>query len=376
MSLVANRDSIPLRCYAADGGNITSVLQQLVTESISSRRVLDVSGGSWVYNGPGITIPNGDFLAVKGSVAGKTRITNTGGGYLFDTPDRIGNLYMADFECSGGKGLLRQSRTGIDAAAGVLRSLERMRIVEHTECGVNLNVSDGPNWQFTRCWFDAASSTGTMDVAHAGLPNDMKFDGCEFGDAQVNVKLRYINDVNFVGCSFYRTAAADTGVPRINLWCVPSSSATNLYGNQLRIIGTKFGNEFWSAEDRKIVVADEGSGADVGTKFPVLDTASSGRLYAFHINGSKFQWDSSNPGPGIFSTTPNIGFMSSVFGNSWYGSATEAQADIPVIEWLGSLGIADQMEEFWSVKGSDGFYRHGPSGKVVKAAGTGWQVPV
>lgn len=366
--------TIYLARYATNGSNITGIIEPLLHESIQRRGTLDISGGPWLYMGPGIAPAHGEFVSVRGSVAGKTRIIIATNGYLFDTPHRIGNIVLEDFEVVGGKGLLRQSYTNIDAAIGVARSLTRLRVVKYTECAININAVDSPNWQMRNCWFDAASSVRTIHFAHNGLPNSVLFEGCEFGSAQVGIKLRHANDMTLIASAFYHTTPSSPGTPRINIWVQPTLTVGKLFGQTLRIISTKFGNEDWGPGDRKIVFAAEdlSSGSDAGTRFPDFSRPAPGRIYGFYITGNKLSWTSKAVGALIYSMCPDIGYMSSVFGNTWTGSATEDGAGLNVIEWHPALSIPAEPCEFMSMKGNAAFYRNGPQGTRVRATVKGW----
>jgi hypothetical protein len=144
-----------------------------------------------------------------------------------------------------------------------------------------------------------------MGIALPGLTDSSVIEDCHFWRNKYAIKLGAGgNNAHIVRCEFLRY---DTGraVGATDIWIVPQSSGVNA-GAGMEVTGCKFGNENLQSIDRRILYANEGTGADFATKAHHASTATgviSGHL--IHHNA----WFGNDPGvavPFIYSVVDDV----------------------------------------------------------------------
>lgn len=295
-----------------------------------SGRPVFVPTGTYLYEGAGIDHPAPHFV---GAGHGVSTIVLGDGSYFVDSRQRWDRVTLAGLRFNGGAGCLRNSFSGTNVTD--MHVVTDCAFMDYSECAISHNSSDHPYWKITRNIFRSNNSGKSMGIALAGLTDGSTIEDNEFLLNRVHVKLGHGgNNVYIQRNDFLRFAVAQ-GFPRIDVWIVPAPTDSNS-GAGLVLTRCKFGNEFLDPADLRIVYADEDTGADNGSRFPLLSAPSTG-----WIGGHSVAYVLTNGIgdkaviPLIYSTTSNI--LGGVYGPIILAGSSGA----PIISTASALAYED-----------------------------------
>lgn len=348
---------IDIREYGlVDASDHTAMIEAALQTGIDSNRPVVIPNDRvWVYRGAGFDPSQGDpngrrWFSVRGLHRHDSKIRVESDAYLFDAVDPLGGFHISNLTLLGGKGLLRHQFDGDNVPGASQRRLWDLDLVGFTECGIQVNAADSPQWSFKDCGFEAASFDDTISIALGDRGNGTIIEACTFARSRYDIKLRSGVDVTIGnGNQFARFAGTGHQGPRANIWLVPDVFPD--YGRTLNIIGNKFGNENAAPTDHKILIAAEAPGTDNGTRMPDYSASAPGRVRGLFITRNHFAWGGTG-GPAVYSTCGFIDESSWIAGNDYDGSPNTA-----IVEYAPFLGVSNQGNEWLTMRASDGTYR-------------------
>lgn len=274
------------------------------TKAIAENRRVKFAMGTYQYNGAGLA---GNVLPmIEGDGEASTVINLGATSYLYAPSVGLQSLEMRGIRTVGGYGVINHTHTGNNVARRYL--VHDCAFFDYTKAAISTNADDMPYWDVQGCIFDGLDMGTTMGLALSGLSDMSIIARNAFLLNRVSLKLaRGGSNARIEDNDFIRfTSTRISSNPAIDIWLVPGATdGAGGYGTLMP--GNKFGNENLVTGDRRIVVADEGSGATFGERFPVLNAASTGYLTGIEIDSSVVGWNgSAGPIPFLYSTTPNL----------------------------------------------------------------------
>lgn len=265
--------------------------------------------GTYVYNGTGFTPGTGASPFIYGAGQGVTTIRLAANQYLLAVTSTLNSLVLKDLKILGGAGAVHSTYAS-DNVAQVF-SFRNVYFDGYTKAAVSHNSTDMPYWLFEACVFRAANDTTTMGVALSGDTSGASFVNCAFLKNRVHVKLGGNAPsagpaTYFYGCDFIRYSAYQ-GTPRTSIWVVPSPGGLTTYaGTGYTVTKCKFGKENLASQDFHVLYADQDSDTtDNATRWPVLDTASTGFVNHHHYRDCQFSGGTLDPAPAFITSTAN-----------------------------------------------------------------------
>lgn len=288
--------------YGAKGDGVTddaAAINSAWTAASAVNGVLYFPAGNFVYNGAGL---DGTQIRCVGVGVGATTVTLGASARFINVSAALSRLLVSGIAFSGGIDVIRSTYTGVNVTMDLV--VTDCEFSGYTGAAISDNSTDMPYWKINRCQFTGANYTSTIGIALSGLTDACSITNCDFSENRVHIKLRRGGNNAYIDlCSFIRLGAT-AGSPRVDVWVVPDSAATNA-GQGFTVTATnKFGNENRDAADYFVLYADEGSGSDNGTKFPSLGADSTGYICGHRIGGTYFGIGSALPI--VYSTTPNV----------------------------------------------------------------------
>lgn len=259
--------------------------------------------GSYIYNGDGGAV-NAAWkkIRIQGDGWGISNIILGAGKYLVRRNTKIDEIDIQDISTIGGAGLFRQDYTGNQTGLG--RKRFSVQCDQFTEVAISSASVDDPYYDIF-CQLQGANTDTTMGIALAGRSNQTSIAGV-IKDVRVNLKMQRSVDSKIRLGMFWATVSSAGGTQdRCNIWIVPAITVSNGTLHEGMIIeGCKFGAEVLSANDRRVVFADELSGTWIGDKWPNYAADSVG-----YVSGIKFGTNriaTATPFNSlVYSTTPN-----------------------------------------------------------------------
>lgn len=247
--------------------------------------------GTYLYKGAGLTFGDGTNileLGLRGEY-GRTKIINLGTAYFLSGP-QLNRCLIQDFEYRGGKGLFKQTST-----AAMVREpfhFRRLHVADFTECGIAFLAQDAPTVVLDHCYIMPDELNGGAHgvcFAHDGYADGVRASGCWFMYYKYGAKLGRSGTAGLLDDCFFSGCQTSGGA---DLWVVPEPVGSNNYGEGLRIVGCKFGNELLAAGGLRVIYADEGAGADFASK-PHATTESAGRVHGVQFSKCKIMGSAS-----------------------------------------------------------------------------------
>lgn len=262
-------------------------------------RTLYFPAGQYKYNGSGLSNAN---MSIIGDGSYHTKIILDAGKYFVDSSVLWNQFTFRNMTISSGAGAIRHSYTGVNVQQ--IMTVDSCIFSDYTVCAISDNGSDEPFWHIDNCFFQAFSAIGTIGIALGGLTDNCIISRCNFNSDQIDIKLTFGgNNAIITDCAFARFDAY-AGTSRAYIWIVPRVGSTNS-GQGLNIKSCRFGNEQLDSADYMILYADEGAGADRGTKLFTVAADSTGFISGHLVSDCYYSGVTNSP-PVIYSTTPNI----------------------------------------------------------------------
>lgn len=293
--------------------------------------------GDYTYSGTGVDLGGSEAYVLaytKTPQAAKIKVTSDV--FLIRTDDYVLGTLFKNFHIVGGKGALRYTKTGENVAE--LNAVKDNVFDGYTVCAVSNESSDHPFWQVERNIFHGADGSSTIGVALGGYLDCSYIRDNQFEGNAYNIKVGgYLSgNIEISGNGFLRWPGSADRVA--DIWLVPSTEAFAVNsGFATTIRNNKFGNENLAADDVRILVAAEGSGADRATKVHSTTFYTTGHYFSgVTLDGNRISGVPNGTAPFIKSYIENL--------NNWtYGQNNKFDGGTYtyLLEYMGALAESD-----------------------------------
>jgi hypothetical protein len=262
--------------------------------------------GKYLYNGTGLDLDGTNVsFSVQGAGRELSLIVLGASSYLINIAadsSQIQHGTISNLQTIGGKGLFRHARTTANVQGSLtFRDLE---ILDYTECGIGTMSSDYPHWLVDHVLFRGDPNT-SIGLAHAGDASGCVVTNSTFDSNRYHIKLgNAALGWRVIENAFLRLQRPDSG-GTTDIWIVPSATYATA-GLGFVCSHNKFGNENLTADDYRVLFADEGSGTDFLSK--VHSASASTNYMARHqfVRNSVQYNDTAAAVPVVYSTTDLI----------------------------------------------------------------------
>jgi hypothetical protein len=208
---------------------------------------------------------------IIGAGEGTTTVSLGQDSFFIDSDRKWNWLELAGIRFDGGVGHVRNSY--LDSNVTDLHQIHDCAFIGYTGCSISSNSSDHPYWKIKQNIFHGSDYKNSMGIALAGLSDGTTISDNAFLANRVHIKLSTGGNNTYVHNNDFLRFASANDYPRIDLWFVPALSDTNAGGGMV-VTRCKFGNENLAESDFRVVYADEGAGALVSDRWPILDHIS------------------------------------------------------------------------------------------------------
>lgn len=250
------------------------------------------------------------FLMIGAGVS-NTIINIIGSIYFLDTPRPFDGIEISGITFSGGLGAIRSTFTGnLDSNR---KFIVNNSFIGYTQCAINTNHNDCPEWDITTNTFAAASSVGTIGIALGRNSDVSNIHSNNFGPNAVHIKLNASGNV-FIGPSNDFGNTAGTG--RIAIWITGNNT------NYTYITYNKFGNENLAPSDYRVAIVPALSGTWNGDELPDFSTLSQAGAFTTIIENNYINGAAGN-GPVLYDVSGSL-LGSSISYNTLNGTLPSA----------------------------------------------------
>lgn len=275
---------------AADQSGFSAAINYAMT---TGRYVAGIGQSSWAHPQDGLFLPPGVYDASQLTLTGNTSpspqlslwaipgsviVRIPDGAYLFEAPDRVNGFYCYGINFVGGKGVFHQTWTA-DNVRGFI-SFERCYFDNYTECAIGNNSVDAPYLRVIDCIFMAAYKSSAIGVAWGGYADDCVLERNSFLRNKYHIKLGpylsgsahavrndFINWDTYDPVNHPEIPLSDATPHVADIWVVPATGASGSNsGNGIIFSANKFGGENVYPGQVRVLVANEGPGADRQTR--------------------------------------------------------------------------------------------------------------
>lgn len=239
-----------------------------IRAAVASGKPVYIPPGSYIYHGPGI-----DHRApfIVGAGQGATTIGLGADTTFIDSNQLWERFTLRGIRFDGGAGHVRNRFDSTNVTD--YHTVSDCAFIGYRVASISNNSPDHPYWKIERNIFHSDNYRTSMGIALSGLTDGTSISNNAFLANRVHIKVGRGGNNTYIHNNDFLRFGDPEGSPRIDVWFTLSPSDTDC-GAGMVLTQCKFGNEFLTPQDYKIVYADETEGDMNHERWPQLANES------------------------------------------------------------------------------------------------------